>query len=444
MKKIQVFERGNFMKTYQEMTREELTAELKGLNEEYDMYQRLNLSLNMARGKPCSDQLQLSAPMMDVLSSDANFYSRDGIDCRNYGDLTGIPGAKEFMAQIMDVRPKDVIIYGNSSLSVMFDTVARSYSAGVLGHTPWCKLDQPVKFLCPVPGYDRHFAILDYFNIEPIQVPMTEQGPDMDIVEKLVSEDEMIKGIWCVPKYANPTGISYSDETVRRFAALKPAAADFRIYWDNAYAVHHLYDDPQQQDQILNILKECREAGNDDMAYMFASTSKITFPGSGISALATSPNNRKQIEYQLSYQTIGPDKMNQLRHVRFLGNLDGVRAHMSKHAAIIRPKFECVLQKLEKEIAPLNIGTWTNPRGGYFIAFDSLPGCAKAIVAKCKDAGVTMTGAGATYPKKADPNDSNIRIAPTFPTLDELEQAMEVFVTSVKIISAQKLLDEMA
>lgn len=428
------------MKAYAELTKEELAKELKLLNEEYEKYQRLDLNLNMARGKPAPAQLELSAQMMDILSSDADFFSRDRIDCRNYGDLTGIPEAKELMAQIMDVKPEDVIIYGNSSLSVMYDTVARSYSAGVLGNTPWCKLDEPVKFLCPAPGYDRHFGILDYFGIEPVTVPMTPQGPDMDLVERLVSTDEMIKGIWCVPKYANPTGISYSDETVKRFAALEPAAADFRIYWDNAYAVHHLYDDPAQQDRILNILEECEKAGNPDLAYVFASTSKVTFPGSGISAMASSAANRRQIEYQLSYQTIGPDKMNQLRHVRFLKDIDGVRAHMSKHAAIIRPKFECVVGKLEAEIAPLQIGSWTNPKGGYFVSFDSMPGCAKAIVAKCKDAGVTMTGAGATYPKKADPNDTNIRIAPTFPTLEELEQAMDLFILCVKIVSIEKLL----
>ena len=427
------------MKTYAQMTKAELEQELQELNADYEKYQNLNLNLNMARGKPCTDQLELSAPMMDILSSDADFYSRDGIDCRNYGDLTGIPGAKEFMAQIMDVKPADVIIYGNSSLSIMFDTVARSYSSGVLGSTPWCKLDS-VKFLCPVPGYDRHFGILDYFHIEPVTVPMTPDGPDMDEVEKLVSEDDAIKGIWCVPKYANPTGISYSDETVRRFANLKPAAADFRIYWDNAYAVHHLYDD--DQDEILNIMEECEKAGNPDMVYMFASTSKVTFPGSGIAAMAASAENRRQIEYQLSYQTIGPDKMNQLRHVRFLKNIDGVRAHMAKHADIIRPKFECVLKKLNENVGPLGIGSWTTPKGGYFISFDSLPGCAKAIVSKAKEAGVTMTGAGATYPKKADPNDSNIRIAPTYPTMDELEQAMDLFVLCVKIVSAEKLLAE--
>lgn len=427
------------MKTYAQMTKAELEQELQELNADYEKYQNLNLNLNMARGKPCTDQLELSAPMMDILSSDADFYSRDGIDCRNYGDLTGIPGAKEFMAQIMDVKPADVIIYGNSSLSIMFDTVARSYSSGVLGSTPWCKLDS-VKFLCPVPGYDRHFGILDYFHIEPVTVPMTSDGPDMDEVERLVSEDDAIKGIWCVPKYANPTGISYSDETVRRFANLKPAAADFRIYWDNAYAVHHLYDD--DQDEILNIMEECEKAGNPDMVYMFASTSKVTFPGSGIAAMAASAENRRQIEYQLSYQTIGPDKMNQLRHVRFLKNIDGVRAHMAKHADIIRPKFECVLKKLSENVGPLGIGSWTTPKGGYFISFDSLPGCAKAIVSKAKEAGVTMTGAGATYPKKADPNDSNIRIAPTYPTMDELEQAMDLFVLCVKIVSAEKLLAE--
>lgn len=310
---------------------------------------------------------------------------------------------------------------------------------GVMGSTPWCKLDK-VKFLCPVPGYDRHFAITEYFGIEMINVPMTPTGPDMDMVEKLVSEDEAIKGIWCVPKYSNPQGISYSDETVRRFAALKPAAKDFRIYWDNAYSVHHLYDD--DQDVILEILDECEKAGNPDMVYKFTSTSKISFPGSGIAAIATSKNNIEEIKKQLAIQTIGHDKVNQLRHVLFFKNLDGVVEHMRKHAAILRPKFEAVISTLETELGGLGIGSWVKPKGGYFISFDAMDGCAKAIVAKAKEAGVVMTGAGATYPYGKDPKDSNIRIAPSFPSAEELKLAAELFVLCVKLVSVQKLLGE--
>ena len=320
----------------------------------------------------------------------------------------------------------------------MYDTVARSMTHGVMGSTPWCKLDK-VKFLCPVPGYDRHFAITEYFGIEMVNVPMTPEGPDMDMVEKLVSEDAAIKGIWCVPKYSNPQGITYSDETVRRFANLKPAAEDFRIYWDNAYNVHHLYED--DQDNILEILSECEKAGNPDMVYKFSSTSKISFPGSGVAAISASYNNLKDIKKQMSIQTIGHDKLNQLRHVRYFKNLDGIKVHMMKHAAIMRPKFEAVLDILEEELGGLEIGSWLKPKGGYFISFDALEGCAKAIVAKAKEAGVVMTGAGATYPYGKDPQDSNIRIAPSFPPMEELIQATRLFVLCVKLVSVDKLLE---
>ena len=378
--------------------------------------------------------------MMDVLHSGVDLTCEEGVDCRNYGVLDGIKEAKELLGAISEVNPENIIIYGNSSLNVMYDTVSRAMTHGVMGGTPWCKLDK-VKFLCPVPGYDRHFAITEFFGIEMINVPMTPTGPDMDIVEKLVAEDEAIKGIWCVPKYSNPQGISYSDETVRRFAALKPAAKDFRIYWDNAYSVHHLYDD--DQDIVLEILEECAKAGNPDMVYKFTSTSKITFPGSGIAAIATSKNNIEEIKKQLTIQTIGHDKVNQLRHVRFFKNLDGVKEHMKKHADILRPKFETVLDILEKELGGLEIGSWTKPKGGYFISFDSMDGCAKAIVAKAKDAGVVMTGAGATYPYGKDPHDSNIRIAPSFPEPDELALATELFVLCVKLVSVEKMLGDM-
>ena len=427
------------MKPYLEMTTEELTQELDALRKEYKKVQAMDMQLNMSRGIPCIDQLDLSMHMMDVLDSSSDLTCEDGTDCRNYGQLTGIEEARELLGDMMENNPKDIIIYGNSSLNVMFDTISRVWTHGVMGNTPWCKLPE-VKFLCPVPGYDRHFAITQYFGIKMIPVPMTPTGPDMDIVEKLVSEDETIKGIWCVPKYSNPSGISYSDETVRRFARLKPAAPDFRIFWDNAYGMHHLYDD--RQDYLIEILAECKRAGNPDLVYKFASTSKITFPGSGIAAVATSPNNMVDFVNTLKFQTIGHDKVNQLRHVRFFGDIHGMVEHMRKHAAIIRPKFEMVENTLEENLEGLGIGTWTKPRGGYFILFDSLPGCAKEIVALMKKAGVIMTPAGATWPYGKDPNDSNIRIAPTYPTLIELQTAMETFTLCVRIASAKKLLAE--
>ena len=427
------------MKPYAEMTREELASLKEQLIIQYKEYQGKGLSLNMARGKPCIEQLDLSMGMMDSLSSDADMTCEDGTDCRNYGVLDGIREAKELIGDMMENPIDNIIIYGNSSLNVMYDTISRSMTHGVMGNTPWFKLDK-VKFLCPVPGYDRHFAITEYFGIEMINVPMTPTGPDMDMVEELVSSDEAIKGIWCVPKYSNPQGISYSDETVRRFARLKPAAKDFRIYWDNAYGVHHLYD--HDQDHLIEILAECKRAGNPDLVYKFASTSKISFPGSGIAALATSQNNLEDIKKQLQIQTIGHDKVNQLRHVRFFKDIHGMVEHMRKHADILRPKFETVIQILDEEQGGLGIGEWTRPKGGYFISFDSMDGCAKRIVAACKKAGVVMTGAGATYPYGKDPHDSNIRIAPTYPSIEDLRTAMHIFVLCVKLASIDKLLEE--
>ena len=427
------------MKKYVEMTKEEQQEELVKLKAEYKKFQDMGLSLNMARGKPCKEQLDLSMGLMDALNSDADLSCEDGTDCRNYGVLTGIDEAKVLIGAMMENKPENIIIYGNSSLNVMYDTVSRAYTHGIMGNTPWCKLDK-VKFLCPVPGYDRHFAITEYFGIEMVNVDMTPEGPDMDQVEKLVSTDESIKGIWCVPKYSNPQGYSYSDDTVRRFARLKPAAKDFRIFWDNAYGIHHLYDD--NQDYLIEILDECKKAGNPDMVYKFASTSKITFPGSGIAALATSLNNLDDIKAQLTNQTIGHDKVNQLRHVRFFGDIDGMKAHMRKHADIIRPKFEAVLDALERDLTPCGIGSWTKPKGGYFISFDAPEGCAKDIVARAKKAGVTMTGAGATYPYKKDPHDSNIRIAPTYPSLADLKTAMDIFTLCVRISALKKFLAE--
>ena len=424
---------------YDEMSREELQQELESLKKEYRKMQGLELHLDMSRGKPCIEQLDLSMGLMEVLDSSSDLTCDDGTDCRNYGQLTGIEEARVLLGDMMENNPNDIIIYGNSSLNVMYDTVSRAYTHGIMGNTPWCKLDK-VKFLCPVPGYDRHFAITEYFGIEMIPVPMTSTGPDMAVVEKLVAEDEAIKGIWCVPKYSNPSGISYSDETVRRFARLKPAAKDFRIFWDNAYGMHHLYDD--RQDYLIEILAECKRAGNPDLVYKFASTSKITFPGSGIAALATSPNNMEDIKRQLRHQTIGHDKVNQLRHVRFFKDIHGMVEHMRKHADILRPKFEMVEDMLEQELGDKGIGTWTKPLGGYFIGFESLPGCAKEIVARCKKAGVTMTPAGATWPYGKDPQDTSIRIAPTFPSLEELRSAARLFCLCVKMVSAEKLLAE--
>lgn len=428
------------MKPYREMSKEELASLKEQLTAVYKEYQGKNLSLNMARGKPSPDQLDLSLPMLDVLNSKSDFMTADG-DVRNYGVLTGIQEAKELMGGMMDAPAENVIMYGSASLTLMYDTVSRSYTHGVMGNTPWCKLDK-VKFLCPVPGYDRHFAITQFFGIEMINIPLHEDGPDMDLVEQYVNNDEAVKGIWCVPLYSNPSGQCYSDEVVKRFANLKPAAKDFRIYWDNAYSVHHLYDDEKDQDFLLEILDECAKAGNPDMVYKFTSTSKISFPGSGIAALAASKANLDDIRKYITVQTIGHDKLNQLRHVKFFKDLEGVHAHMKKHAAILRPKFEMVEATLEKELGGLGIGSWTTPKGGYFISFDSMDGCAKRIVEMAKEAGVVMTGAGATYPYGKDPKDCNIRIAPSFPPIDELKKAAQVFVVCVKLASVEKLLAE--
>ena len=426
------------MSGYKEMSKEQLLHEKDMLEQKGKEVQDRNLKLDMSRGKPSTAQLNLSNGMMDVLNSDSDMVCEAGVDCRNYGIMDGIPEARKLLADMSEVPEKNILIYGNSSLNVMFDTVARAMVMGVCGHTPWGRLDRPVKFLCPVPGYDRHFGITEFFGIEMINVPLLPTGPDMDMVEKLVSEDPYIKGIWCVPKYSNPTGNSYSDDTVLRFAHLKPAAPDFRIFWDNAYSIHHLYED--DHDVILELLSECEKAGNPDLVYKFISTSKVSFPGSGIAAMAASEANLADARRFMNYQTIGHDKLNQLRHVRFFKDMDGMKEHMKKHADILRPKFEAVLDVLERELGDLEIGSWSRPKGGYFISFDSLPGCAKAIVAKAKEAGVIMTKAGATYPYGKDPQDSNIRIAPSFPTPEELAAAAEVFVLSVKLVSIEKIL----
>ena len=428
------------MKPLKEMTKEELLAMKETLSAEYKEAQAKGLKLDMSRGKPGISQLDLSLPMLDAINSSSDMRTVLGNDTRNYGDLDGIGECRYLMADMMSVKKDNVVVCGNSSLNIMYDTISRSMTHGVNGSIPWCKLDK-VKFLCPVPGYDRHFKITEYFGIEMINIPLYEDGPDMDMVEKYVNSDEAVKGIWCVPKYSNPTGISYSDEVVRRFANLKPAAEDFRIFWDNAYCIHHLYEDTQ--DEILNILEECEKAGNPNMVYIFASTSKISFPGSGVSAIATSLENIEFIKSQMTVQTIGHDKINQLRHVKFFKNLEGLQAHMKKHADLMRPKFEAVLDVLEEELGGLEIGSWIKPRGGYFISFNAMEGCAKAIVAKCKEAGVVMTGAGATYPYGKDPQDSNIRIAPSFPTPEEMRDAAKLFTLCVKMVSVDKLLEEM-
>lgn len=428
------------MKAYKDMSKDELLTVKAALEEEYKTLEAKGLNLNMARGKPGFSQLALSMPMLNVINSDSDMRTVLGNDTRNYGDLDGIGESRRLIADMMAVQKDNVIVCGNSSLNIMYDTIARSMTHGVMGSTPWCKLDK-VKFLCPVPGYDRHFKITEFFGIEMINIPLYDDGPDMDMVEKYVNSDASVKGIWCVPKYSNPTGISYSDEVVRRFANLKPAAEDFRIYWDNAYCIHHLYDDIQ--DEILNILTECEKAGNPDMVYIFTSTSKISFPGSGISAIASSFANIESIKSQMSIQTIGHDKINQLRHARFFKDIDGLREHMKQHAKLLRPKFAAVLDTLDTELTGLEIGSWIKPRGGYFISFNSLPGCAKNIAAKCKNLGVILTDAGATFPYGKDPEDSNIRIAPTFPTPEEMQQAAAVFVLCVKLASAEKYLAEM-
>ena len=426
------------MTSYQEMSKEQLLQEKTALEAEYAKIKEMGLSLDMSRGKPAAEQLDLSMGILDTVDAKSVVKSENGTDLRNYGVLDGIPEVKKLIGDMVGAKPENVIVYGNSSLNIMYDQIARAEIFGICGNTPWCKLDK-VKFLCPVPGYDRHFAITEEFGIEMINIPMTEEGPDMDMVEQYVNNDAAVKGIWCVPKYSNPQGVVYSDETVRRFANLKPAAADFRIFWDNAYVVHHLYEDNQAQ--ILNILDECEKAGNPDIVFQFCSTSKVSFPGAGIAAISASAANIADIKKRLTIQTIGHDKINQLRHVKFLKDIDGVKAHMAKHAAIIRPKFEMVEEMFTEEIASRGIGTWMHPLGGYFISFEALEGCAKKIVEKCKEAGVVLTGAGSPYPYKKDPKDSVIRIAPTYPSMDELKEAVKVFTVVVRLVSVDKLLE---
>lgn len=419
-----------------ELTVPQLEALLKKLRGEYREYQRKGLRLDMSRGKPNTEQLNLCQGMLDTVTSSLGAVSESGIDCRNYGFLDGLPEVRKLLADMLGVEQDEIIVGGNSSLNMMYDCMTRALLSGVYGSDkPWCK-EPEIKFLCPVPGYDRHFTICESLGIEMINIPLTEWGPDMDLVDRLVAEDETIKGIWCVPKYTNPLGGSYSDEAVRRLANLKPKAKDFRIFWDNAYNMHYVY----RHVPILNILEECKKAGNPDLVYIFGSTSKISFPGAGVAFFGASKENVDFTLKQLNAQSISWDKMNMLRHVRFFQDLDGLRAHLDKHAALLRPKFDAVLHALEGELASAGVGTWVTPCGGYFVTYMSMPGCAKRIVSLCKEAGVVLTDAGATHPYHKDPEDSYIRLAPSFPSPEELAQAMEVFCTAANLAAVEKLL----
>lgn len=426
------------MKPIADYSSEDLSALLNDLEVQYKEAQAQNLKLNMARGKPATTQLNLSNALLDKMES---YTLADGTDARNYGILDGIPECKKLFGELLGINPDQIIIGGNASLNVMFDTLSFLCLFGTGGCEPWIYSKHngnPVKFLCPVPGYDRHFTICEELGIEMITVPLNEDGPDMDIVKKLVSEDESIKGIWCVPLHSNPQGVCYSDEVVEQLASMETAAKDFRIFWDNAYGVHHIYEDVALKD----IIKECEKCGNPDRVYYFFSTSKISFPGAGIALVASSPANIKELKGHMSAQTIGHDKLNQLRHVQFFKTPENIRAHMKKLAEELKPKFDMVLDKLDETLSGSGLASWSNPKGGYFVSLDTLPGCAKRTVELANNAGVTLTGAGATYPYGKDPKDSNIRIAPTYPTIDELEKAMDIFTLCVKIAGIEKLLEK--
>ena len=418
-------------KLYKDMTSAELQAEKAELEKRYNDFKAKGVKLDMSRGKPGSDQLDLSKGLNDVAD-----YTENGVDLRNYGMMDGTPACKKLFADLMQVKPETVIVGPNASLTLMFDYISQCFTHGA-GDTPWCKLDS-VKFLCPVPGYDRHFTILEHFGIEMINIDMKADGPDMDAIEEAV-KDPSVKGMFCVPKYSNPQGITFSDDVVRRIAALKPAAKDFRIIWDNAYMVHDFVDDG---DKLLNIFDVLPEYGNEDMVIEVCSTSKITFPGAGVSALAASDNNIKAIKKRLNAQTISYDKMNQHRHVEFFKNVDATLAHMKKHAAILKPKFDMVIKHLNNELAGLGIASWTEPKGGYFISLDVMDGCAKRVGELCKEAGVVLTTIGATYPYGKDPNNRNIRIAPSYPPTEELDIAAELMCICVRLASVEKLLGE--
>ena len=417
--------------------------EIKEINQEasqqFEEFKSRGLSLNMARGKPCVEQLDLALGVLEALHARSEFANSNGDDCRNYGVWNGLPEMRAIFGELLGM-PDDLIILGNnSSLQMMFDCISQGYTHGYSGCKPWCRQGD-IKFLCPSPGYDRHFAGAEYFGIQMIPVPMLKTGPDMDLIERLV-QDEAVKGCWCVPKYSNPTGVTFSDETVRRFARLKPAAKDFRIMWDNAYCVHDLTDEP---DHLLNIYEECLKHGTEDQVLIFASTSKISFPGAGVAALAASRRNIEDLKLRTTVQTIGSDKLNQLRHVLFLHDAEGVRSLMKGHRRILEPKFRIVLDALDQELGGLGIARWSHPHGGYFVNLDVMNGCAKQVVALCKEGGVVLTDAGATFPYGADPNDSNIRIAPSFPPQEELREAMELLCIAVRLAATEKLLYERA
>lgn len=414
---------------------EQLMDEKQLLEKKYADYVEENLKLDMSRGKPASTQLDLNNDILDALES---YVTEDGTDARNYGVLDGLSEAKKLFSELLHIAPANMIIGGNSSLNLMYDTMTRLFLFGTEGERPWCQLEK-VKFLCPSPGYDRHFAICEDLGVEMITVPMHEDGPDMDYIESLVKEDASIKGIWCVPLYSNPQGICYSDEVVERLASMETAAKDFRIFWDNAYGVHHIYEEVKLKD----IFEACQVAGNENRVYYFFSTSKITFPGAGVALLASSLSNITEIKKHMSIQTIGHDKLNQLRTVHYFKNAEGIRAHMKKLGDELRPKFEIVLNTLEEELAGTGLLSWTKPKGGYFVAVDTLPGCAKETVRLAKEAGVVLTGAGATFPYQNDPQDRNIRIAPTYPTVEELQKAMALFCVCVKLAGVNHLVEQL-
>lgn len=421
---------------YLSMSRNELLDEKKLLNVRYEQFREQKLKLNMARGIPGKMQLELSMPMLDVLNSQADLCCEGGIDCRNYGIIDGIPEAKKLFADLFEVSTDEIIVGGNSSLNMMFDTISSAMGHGLLGGTPWAQQGR-VKFLCPSPGYDRHFGITEYFDIDMIPVEINEDGPDMDVVQKYVENDPLVKGMWCVPKYSNPTGVTYSDETVRRIANLKPAAPDFRVFWDNAYFIHHLFGEDKP---LLNLLTECKKAGNPNMVYMYFSTSKITFPGAGLAGMATSVENVNAIKARMSVQIIGYDKLNQLRHMRFIRDLDGLKEQMNKHAELLRPSFIAVDETLASEIGDTGAAEWSKPEGGYFVSLNVMDGCARRTVELCTAAGVTLTPAGATYPYHRDPRDRNIRIAPSSPSVEDLIKAMQIVGTCAKLAAIELLL----
>ena len=420
---------------YKQMSKEELISLKNQLLKTYDEFKGMGLSLDMSRGKPGADQLSLSADILNIISSSEDCKAENGFDCRNYGVLDGIPECKKMFAELLSVEPENIIVGGSSSLNLMYDYLNQCMFLGVAGCEPWNKQGK-VKFICNVPGYDRHFAITEFFGIEMISVEMKNDGPDVEKIAELV-RDPMVKGMFCVPKYSNPNGVTYSDEKVKALAALKPAAKDFRVIWDNAYVIHELTDEP---DELLNIFDACKEYGTEDYFVEFTSTSKISFPGAGVSAIAASKNNVAEIKKRLNFQTISYDKLNQLRHVKYFKNVDGIRKHMSRHAEIIAPKFNLVLEMLEKEIAPCGIGEWVNAKGGYFISYNTTVGSAKRIGDLCKAAGLVLTTVGATYPYGIDPQDKNIRIAPTYPSLKDLEKAMEIFCLCAKIAALEALI----